>query len=695
VIDTGIDSAHEDITNNLWFNPAEKNGLPGVDDDENGLIDDVDGWDFYHGDNTYQDDNGHGSHVSGIIAGERNNQTGIVGIAPESTIMPIKVLSASGSGSWSDFTDAIRYAVDFGADIINLSLGGFLAIGSTLFTQVKSVIQYAHDHGTIIVAAAGNDYGPIQDNYPAVFDQVISVGALNHLHQRANFSSYGEELDFITPGVDVLSLRSQYTQFGNSVPGNTAYARASGTSMAAPVLAGVVALMLANEPLLTFDDIMRRLRYSSEDLGIAGKDNYYGYGLVDAFKALSYDFYDAGEVKSYRLAEPNDEGIVRFEYDLEGYDYAPEGRVVKLVYADNSYALIDHVPGTVQVSRKRIFRADGQLKQLIEYGSNNQIRLKQTYNFLGDQVSEFKQYEYDASGVKTRYLYESYYAGGVKKGHYDYSYVNGDQKTLYFERRNAQNQLTQSGSRMFASDGGFELKENYHYVNGAKTERLRYEYLYGDLERYLYEGYYVNGLVKSRYDYDYQAGQLQTLTFELRNDQNDLTKTGTRTYGVGQAVIGKEDVHYTSGNPSEKFVYTLTQAGLPITYLYQSFFANGVIRTHYDHEYFAGGNVSKITFEKRNSQNRLTDSGERNYHSTGYLESKKDYRYESGVLKDLSQYEYESSNVILRYLYQSYHSPTQVRTVYDYAYVGGLRHSLHYELYDIHGNLLDSQNIFF
>ena len=237
VIDTGVDYNHEDLKNNIWINTKEIAGN-GIDDDGNGYIDDVRGWNFDNNNNNVLDNNGHGTHVSGTIAAE-NNGIGVTGIAYNSQIMPVKVLDANGSGSYSNITKGIYYAVDNGAKVINLSLGGDSA-NDTL----KSAIEYASSKGVIVVMAAGNN-GDSIPSYPAryAYNSGIAVGAVDQNNNFANFSnrSGSQEIAYITaPGVNVYS----------TVPNNQ-YDTYSGTSMAAPHIAGVVALMLSANPNLT------------------------------------------------------------------------------------------------------------------------------------------------------------------------------------------------------------------------------------------------------------------------------------------------------------------------------------------------------------------------------------------------------------------------------------------------------------
>lgn len=238
VIDTGVDLDHPDLVHNLFVNPGEVPGN-GIDDDGNGFVDDVHGYDFADRDANPDDESGHGTHVAGTIAATRNG-FGATGVAPDAKILPVRVLGSNGTGSTSAVAAGIRYAANLGADIINLSLGGGYS------GAIDAAIDYARSLGSLIVAAAGNESAAIP-SFPARFSasdsNVISVGAINSSGALAGFSNDvggSGAIQVDAPGVGIFS-----TYVGGG------YASLSGTSMASPHVAGLAALMLSSNPNLT------------------------------------------------------------------------------------------------------------------------------------------------------------------------------------------------------------------------------------------------------------------------------------------------------------------------------------------------------------------------------------------------------------------------------------------------------------
>jgi len=230
------------------------------------------GWNIVAGSAASADDNGHGTHVAGTIAESEGNGLAEAGVAPEASILPVKVLDAGGSGSDVDVAAGIVWAADHGAQVLNLSLGG-----PESSTVLADAVAYARHAGVLIVAAAGNDGGDV--GVPARLAGVIAVGAVDAALVRAPFSAGGRALDLVAPGVGIV----QQTLDGN---GGYADEPFSGTSMAAPHVAGVAALVLAAGRATTATGVARLLARTARDLGVAGKDAAYGAGLVRADAAL-------------------------------------------------------------------------------------------------------------------------------------------------------------------------------------------------------------------------------------------------------------------------------------------------------------------------------------------------------------------------------------------------------------------------
>lgn len=251
VIDSGIDYNHPDLNANYEG-----------------------GYDFVNRDIDPMDDNGHGTHVAGIIAA-KDDGAGVVGVAPGARIYALKVLGANGSGSYSDIIAALQWSVDNGIQVTNNSYGSAKDPGAT----VKEAFDNAYLAGVLSVAAAGNSGNPRGkgDNviYPARYASVIAVAATDSSDNRAGFSSTGPDVELAAPGVAINS----------TLPGGL-YGSLSGTSMASPHVAGTAALVIASG-VSGPANVRAKLQSTADDLGPAGWDPYYGYGLVDAAKAAS------------------------------------------------------------------------------------------------------------------------------------------------------------------------------------------------------------------------------------------------------------------------------------------------------------------------------------------------------------------------------------------------------------------------
>lgn len=289
VIDSGVDYTHPDLADNIWVNTAE---IPanGIDDDLNGYIDDLNGWDYDGNRADVNDVLGHGTHVAGTIAATGNNGLGVVGVSWNTKIMALRICGSDGLCSYADAAQAMMYAADNGAKVTNNSYGGLMA--KTSLSYVRDAMQYAHDAGVSTVVAAGNNNVDMVAGgmYPAIEDDAITVSAIDHLNNRASFSNYGDKVDVAAPGVRILSTKSTTWTYGTgpcpAVFGGT-YCYLSGTSMAAPHVAGLVSLMYAVNPSITPEQVRQVLRASASDLGTVGKDAYYGYGLAKAHMSVS------------------------------------------------------------------------------------------------------------------------------------------------------------------------------------------------------------------------------------------------------------------------------------------------------------------------------------------------------------------------------------------------------------------------
>lgn len=268
VLDTGVDSTHEDLAAAIWVNPGEIPGN-GIDDEGNGFVDDVHGWDFASGDNRPDDDHGHGTHVSGIAAARIDNGLGIAGVAGHATIMPVDVFQG-GIGTYEALIRAIIYAADNGARVINMSLGA-----SSYSLGEEAAVDYAYSKGVVVVAAAGNS-GREEYHYPAAHAHAIAVASTTANDNLSSFSTRGDWVDLAAPGSGIYS----------TFPGNT-YGYLSGTSMATPHVSGLAALILSRNPDLTPDQVTALLESTADDLGPAGRDIYFGVGRINAGRALA------------------------------------------------------------------------------------------------------------------------------------------------------------------------------------------------------------------------------------------------------------------------------------------------------------------------------------------------------------------------------------------------------------------------
>ncbi|MGD8969735.1 MAG: S8 family serine peptidase [Anaerolineae bacterium] len=258
ILDTGVDLDHPDLQSEMWTDPQDGSY----------------GWDFVNDDSDPQDDNRHGTHVAGIAAAATDNGTGVVGVGFSSRIMAVKVADSSGSCYYSNVADGVTYAVDHGARVINMSLGGYYD-----HSHLRDAVAYAWDAGCLLVGAAGNDNSSISF-YPAAYEHVVGVAGTDRYDARYSNSNHGAYISVAAPAVDIYS-----TFWYNDDPAYS-YRSKTGTSMAAPHVAGLAALLFAQDGSRTNSDVWSLIEESADDLGSDGWDAYFGFGRINAYQAL-------------------------------------------------------------------------------------------------------------------------------------------------------------------------------------------------------------------------------------------------------------------------------------------------------------------------------------------------------------------------------------------------------------------------
>lgn len=318
LIDSGLDWNHRSIDwSNIWRNPNEK--INGIDDDKNGKVDDVIGWDFFARNGRPWDIDGHGTMIAGIVAGSWKDSDGVAGINPFAKLMILKAVNNFGHTRASYIAEALVYAVDHGARVINVSAGGKNTAKIT-----TAAIEYAYRKGAVIVIAAGNEGVNSSEYGLAASDKVLVVGATTPEDQHASFSNWGK-ISVAAPGVDILSLRARRTdtlispQAAKYVPGTNfvgedkRYYRANGTSFAAPFVTGLASLMIANDPTLTNEQVINIIKSTAKDIGTPGVDQFSGYGLPDARAALKApkDYFLFAGISNVEVAKVGNEQVIR------------------------------------------------------------------------------------------------------------------------------------------------------------------------------------------------------------------------------------------------------------------------------------------------------------------------------------------------------------------------------------------------
>lgn len=303
ILDTGLKTDHPEFKDRLWSNPKEipENGL---DDDNNGYTDDAIGWNFTNSSRIVTDDAGHGTHVASIVAARGNNAANYAGVDWNCKIMICKVLAQDNTGYYSWWAQAIHYAVDHGAKVINMSLGG-----DVRSQTLEDAVNYARSRNVLIVASMQNANNNVT-YYPAGYGATLAVGATDPDDNRSTRlggtgagSNYGNHIDLVAPGNYIYGLSP-------GINPNDAVVL-SGTSQAAPFVSGVAALLWAQQPNATVAEIEKRITASADDQvgnpteDAPGWDLYYGYGRLNAFRALVNDLDPSQQTENTVALFPN------------------------------------------------------------------------------------------------------------------------------------------------------------------------------------------------------------------------------------------------------------------------------------------------------------------------------------------------------------------------------------------------------
>ncbi len=372
IIDTGVDYDHRDLQGNLWVNESERNGVAGVDDDGNGYVDDVYGYDFFSNSGDPMDDHGHGTHCAGIVAAVGNNGLDVAGVCWKARIMSLKVLGSDGDGSAGDAVPAVYYAVANGADIISGSWGA--TEGSD---ALKDAVAYAYSQGVIVIAAAGNE-GDKVPYYPAAYPNVLAVAATDPSDHRWYSSNYGDWVDLAAPGRDILSL-------GLTSDGQMT-ARKTGTSMAAPHVSGACALLLSANPLLTCDEVQEIITTTGDPIaaGICSSNS-----RLNVYEALRAAIPSAGFIRldQERYGQESRVGIFLADWDLRSVGQqvvlvesgSGDEEIVTLTETDVSRGVFR---GDIVASKAVVTRGDGVLQ--LDDGQDIVVRYLDADDGLGN-----------------------------------------------------------------------------------------------------------------------------------------------------------------------------------------------------------------------------------------------------------------------------------------------------------------------
>ncbi len=289
VVDDGVDYNHEDLRDNMWTNDAELNGQAGVDDDGNGQVDDIYGYDFADRDGDPMPTGIHGTHVAGTVAAKGNNNTGVVGVVWDAKIMAVKGFGDNAQGGRdSDLLNGLYYAVDNGARVINGSFGGPTRSG--VDRNYSDLVDYAIQRGVVPVFAAGNDTVDARNFVPANVPRALTVGASNSRDELATFSNFGSIVDVIAPGGDRRSQGLGIEENILSSFPNNLYEAIRGTSMASPQVAGLATLILSEDPNLSAEEVMDVIRDTGDLVDVRAANSsrsQFTYPRINVGRALA------------------------------------------------------------------------------------------------------------------------------------------------------------------------------------------------------------------------------------------------------------------------------------------------------------------------------------------------------------------------------------------------------------------------
>lgn len=473
VVDSGVDLDHADLAANIWVNSGEIAGN-GIDDDGNRFEDDVNGWDFTNNDNDPNpapdgvDNDGdlevdggvvHGTHVAGLIGAVGNNGVGVTGVAWNVQIMAVRALDDEGSGTDEDLAQAMKYAADNGADIINLSLGGY---GNDSILQAG--VDYAQAAGVLVVAAAGNDTTNLNSDpfYPACSDSVLGVASTNAADEASYFSNFGTDcVDIASPGSSMLS--TLYTD-DPAYSFTDDYGYLSGTSMATPVISGAAAILLAANPTFSASDLTSALTSTVDDIGLGDE---YGSGRLNVASALenaiSLPTMSAWETASSTgqidSGERTTETTPYFTW-TEGFD--PDGIAGYWVsFGKNS---------NVDPASEGTFQTTQNFSPTTTFSGNDQayylrIKIQDVDGDISHAAGTF-EYVFDNKVARPDTFELSVVQGGLRL---DWTKVSGDHVSSYQVRRSLHNQnkfktvTTLTSSKAYYVDQSVVSEKNYDY----------------------------------------------------------------------------------------------------------------------------------------------------------------------------------------------------------------------------------------